>query len=47
MIDIQNYKPTSEEMSNLISKFADFVPLLWICLLFIAIRYIAKRIFKW
>jgi hypothetical protein len=28
MIDIQNYKPTSEEMSNLISKFADFVPLL-------------------
>ena len=47
LIDIQNYKPTWEEMSNLISKFADFIPLLWICLLFIAIRYIAKRIFRW
>ena len=46
IINMQNYKPTWEEMSNLVWKIADFLPLLWVAILFMFIWYCIKKIFR-
>lgn len=46
MINTQYYTPTSEEMSNLIWKIADFLPLIAIALLIVRIRRVLKKVFR-
>ena len=46
MINTQYYKPTSEEMSQLVKKIADFLPLIAVALLIIRFRRVLKKVFK-
>ena len=46
MINTQYYKPTPNEMSGLIEKTADFLPLIAIALLMIRIWRVLKKVFK-
>lgn len=46
MINTQYYKPTSEEMSELVWKIADFLPLVAIALLIIRIWRVLKKVFR-
>jgi len=45
IITTQNYKPTPEEMSELVGKFADFLPLVAITLLILRAWRLIKKIF--
>lgn len=45
MVNTQYYKPTAEEMSWLMEKVADFLPLVAVALLIIRIRRIVKKVF--
>lgn len=45
MVNTQHYKPTAEEMSWLIGKVADFLPLVAIALLITRIRRVIKKVF--
>ena len=45
MVNTQYYKPTAEEMSKLIEKAADFMPLVAVALLIIRARRIIKKVF--
>ena len=45
MVNTQYYKPTAEEMSWLMEKVADFLPLVWIALLITRIRRVIKKVF--
>ena len=45
IVNMQNYKPTNTEMSELIGKIADFLPLLAVALLIIRARRIIKKVF--
>ena len=45
IVNTQYYKPTSEEMSNLVWKVADFLPLIWVALLITRAWRILKKVF--
>jgi hypothetical protein len=45
MVNTQYYKPTAEEMSWLMEKVADFLPLVAIALLITRIRRVVKKVF--
>lgn len=46
MINTQHYTPTGEEMSQLVGKIADFLPLIAVALLIIRIRRVLKKVFR-
>lgn len=46
IVNTQYYQPTGEEMSNLIWKIADFLPLIAVALLILRIWRVIKKVFR-
>ena len=45
LVNTQYYTPTPEDMSSLVGKIADFIPLLAIMLLIVRAWYLIKKVF--